>query len=551
MRVLFTISILCLCRLDLMGQADSTANQGEIVSGEIVIEKDRKITLPKAEKVFQRGTPKKFDSDPIDIVLNAKEPNLSWPSFKADVPFKNIDRVYPESTYTNYLKLGYGNFNSPLAEVGVNEKLGSFDINSRVFYESFAKGPVNGSNSGSSQLNIDLAATYAVEKITVKPYLSFSNQGYRFYGNTNRLVNGFESNAEKVRWNDFQLGTLLKGKSGDFTFQLNPSFTTTNHRIKEGSEIGAEDALTVDGGFEYTIDKAFSAGFNLAGTSSTYKGGIDYDRSLFLLNPWLRYQKEEFSLEAGFNVATSSVATADQTGFYPNLNGELYLEENWTVYGGLSGGIDWYGLTDLLSQNEFLNDSLDLRNQETKFQLGGGIKGRLIKNLFLDVNIDYAVIDNLPVFTPSSSDSARYAITYDDENIERVTFGAELQYLPNQVATYGAEILIFGYSTSSLDRPWHLPAFEFKAYTSHNIQEKLLLSANVLAIGGIRSPTTVDFGITTLDTILDLGVGIKYLINPRASIFLDTHNLLNNEYERYLGYPVRGVNFKVGGQYRF
>ena len=124
MRVLFTRSILCLCRLDLMGQADSTANQGEIVSGEIVIEKDRKITLPKAEKVFQRGTPKKFDSDPIDIVLNAKEPNLSWPSFKADVPFKNIDRVYPESTYTNYLKLGYGNFNSPLAELGVNEKLG-------------------------------------------------------------------------------------------------------------------------------------------------------------------------------------------------------------------------------------------------------------------------------------------------------------------------------------------------------------------------------------------------------------------------------------------
>ena len=123
--------------------------------------------------------------------------------------------------------------------------------------------------------------------------------------------------------------------------------------------------------------------------------------------------------------------------------------------------------------------------------------------------------------------------------------------MPTATSTYGASLELNGYSVESLDKPWHQPTFIFKAYTSHNIKEKLILSAYLTSIGGIRAPAQVDFGYVKLPAFTDVGIGAKYLITQRASAFIDVNNLLNNEYERYLGYPIRGLAFKIGGQYRF
>lgn len=539
--------------LFVVGQTtDSTSTQGEIITGEVVIEKDKQIILPKADKLYQKGELKSFGEEKLSIQLTTFEPTLNWPPYKSDVPFAFKTGKYPASEYPNYVRLGYGNFGSPLFEAGIFQKLGAFNTRSKLFYESFKNGPVNDDLSGNSTGMIDLSGTYQKKGFSITPYVNYQNRQYRFYGNTDSVNTGFiESDSSKVNWNEFNIGLAIEGAAGDIRYRIKPDFRTTGQKFKDGTDINSERVISASAGLEYQIDKKFISGFDIGGYSASYDGGITYDRSLFQLTPWISYSKEEITLKGGIAINTGKSGQVSNSGVYPLVEGQWDFADNWSLYANFMGGIEWNGLSNLLAQNEFLDDSLAILNTETTSSFGGGIKGAPVKNMLIDLSLTISNLDNLPIMIPSVGDSARFMVTYDGDVINRVTFKGSLTYTPTNVSTYGASLAINSYSMETLDRPWHLPALEFEAYTSHNINEKLIASVSVLGVSGIKAPANVAFGIQNLDSFLDLGLGMNYLITKRASAFINVRNLLNNEYQRYIGYPVRGLNFKIGGQYRF
>lgn len=538
--------------LGIQAQVDTTSSKGAITMGEVVIEKEKKIELPKGSKRYQKAKLKEFGMEPLNLTLEAAEPELIWPPYKSDVQFEQVAKSYPKSKYQNYLRLGYGNYGSPLAELGVFEDLGVFRTSSRLFFESFNTGPVNGKNSGNSLGSIDLAAAYKSENFQITPHVNFENRQYRFYGNTDRMNSGFVSediprvNASIV---DFQINTV--GEVGDFSYYITPSVRFSNQNEKDGLDINNESVLGGIGGISFSIDKQISSGFDLEGYTSSYRSGITYDRSLFSLSPWVKYAIEDFSLKGGFSLATGKSGEIRQSGFYPTIKADWEFADKWSVYGQLSGNVEWNGLSELLNENEFLDDSLSIRNVENPLILEGGLIGSPIKNLTFETSLTLNNRNNLPFYVPSSTDSSRFTIAFDDQTVNQVTFKTSVSYAPTTISVYKASLALNSYSVNSLDRPWHLPSYIFKLSTSHNIKQKLLFSASLISMGGIRAPANVDFGIVNLKSFLDVGIDLKYLITERASVWVGVNNIGNTEYERYLGYPVRSINFKIGAQYRF
>ena len=57
----------------------------------------------------------------------------------------------------------------------------------------------------------------------------------------------------------------------------------------------------------------------------------------------------------------------------------------------------------------------------------------------------------------------------------------------------------------------------------------------------VDTKTTVE-----LDPAVDLNVKASYFLSKQFSIFLKGNNLLSNEYQLYLNYPVRGVQVMGG-----
>ncbi len=534
-----------------MSQNDTTQTRGEVVSGEIIIEKNKEIVLPVAYKIFTRSDSPDFGNEDLNLTFNVTAPNFDWPEYKTDVPYKYVDEPFPLAIYQNYVKLGYGNFNSPLLEAGLFKKFGNLDTRTKIFYERFGSGPVNNDNSGNSTASVDFSAIHKKESIVITPGISFSNRKFRFYGNTNRVNTGFhEDNNLKFAQNMLKTYVDLEGNKNDFKYSFAPHILLTTQKLDAGGELNRESVFGADGAFTFKIDEQFSTGLALLGRTGSYDGGLAYDRSLININPWVSHTRENLNIRAGFTVSSGKVDNTTNTGFYPDIRIDYDFSKNWTAYGIVSGGVQWNGLNQLFDQNQFLDDSLVISNPENKFVIGGGIKGSPIKNLLLEVTLTNSIIDGLPFFV-TSTDSSRYTITYDTDDVNLIRFKSNLTFMPTAVSTYGASVELNGYSLASLDRPWHKPAYIFKAFTSHNIQEKLIVSAFLTSMGGIRSPANVDFGLVKLSAFVDAGIGAKYLISRRASAFIDINNLLNNEYERYLGYPIRGLAFKIGGQYRF
>lgn len=552
MRIAITI-ISCVIWVQSYAQSDSTkTKQGEILTGEVVVEKDKKITLPQADKIFLRTAPESFSNMPIQLSFDIIEPDFEWPDYKSDVPFQFVNEPYPLAGYQNYIKLGYGNFNSPIMEAGVFQTFGDWDSRAKLFYERFKTGPVNEENSGNSVAGIDVSATHVNNNISITPTISFNQRQYKFYGNTNRLNTGFSDDEPLESKHSYIFSEIaLSWVKADVHLAFKPHISSSVQAFDPTSTENNETTVGATGNLAFKIDEAFTTGFEVEGQSARYDGGLAYDRSLINIHPWIVHQKDELKIEAGFMVSSGKVDTDSKTSFYPRARVSYNFSDDWAVYGLISGGQQWNSLNGLLNENEFLDDSLGIVHTENTFSFGGGLKGTPIKNMFLEASLTHSSFKGLPFFIPSASDSARFVLTYDSETVNVVSLNANLAYMPTATSTYGVSLEVNGYSVESLDKPWHKPAYIFKAFTSHNIREKLIVSAHVTSIGGIRTPADVDFGYVTLPAFTDVGIGAKYLITPRASAFIDVNNLLNNEYERYLGYPIRGLAFKIGGQYRF
>lgn len=538
--------------LSLFSQNDSTATKGEVIDGEIVIEKEKKIILPKADKIFKKAELKSFNSDPLKLAFEVFQPSFDWPNYKSDVPFQNIDKKYPSPKYQSYLKLGFGNYSSPLMDVGVFKQVGKLKLSTGLFHESFATGPIMKKFSSESKTKFNLAAKYQTKGFAITPYLGVSNQQYNFYGNTDRINTGFSSEApDEVRYNKLLFGALLDGSSKGLTYYVKTEIANSSQKLDDGTLVSKEPSVKALAGITLKIDTAFSVGFDLEGYSSNYESGISYDRSLFQLKPWIGYLKNELTFKAGFSVASSKTSNNKLSGFYPSIEAEWKFNPDWSVYGFGKGGVDWTDLDQIISENRFLDDSLVIANSETKLKVGGGIRGMLIKNLRVSAGLSYASINNLPFYAPSSQDSARFSLIYDTKNVEKVVLEVGAVYSPNSTSNYGAEVEINSYSLNDLDKPWHLPTFQLKVYSTHNINQKVIFSTSIISLAGIDSPSKAAFGRERLPSIVDLNMGVKYLITSRSSVFIDANNLLNKEYERYIGYPVRGITFKIGGKYRF
>ena len=98
-------------------------------------------------------------------------------------------------------------------------------------------------------------------------------------------------------------------------------------------------------------------------------------------------------------------------------------------------------------------------------------------------------------------------------------------------------------STQVLHRPKYRVAFN----SSYNLYNKFLFSVDFIGQGGMKALEFVPMQSTvTIKPALDLNFKMDYFISRKVSAFIKLNNLLSNNYQVYLNYPVRGFQ-AVGG----
>src|SRR4051812_12073279 len=195
--------------------------EGEIVDVEIEIVKDRKIVLPRAVRNFEKIPPRPFEPIKPAITYEFKNFQFATPSYSPAIRPLKLKQEELSKIYGNYVSAGLGNYGSFYLEGSVTTKRDKNKfLGAHLYTRSFANGPVDDKNSGSSATNFQLFGKSTGKIATVNGDANYDVKNGYFYGYTPGTV---EVNRDRIRQAYTTYGANIgieNTKVSDFNYSL-------------------------------------------------------------------------------------------------------------------------------------------------------------------------------------------------------------------------------------------------------------------------------------------------------------------------------------------
>lgn len=532
---------------------------GEIEDAQIIIEKDKPLTLPKAGRVYEKTEVLPVQSESKTLEYRLSQPGYQFEPFNYSLNVREYATAQTEKGTRNYVKAGLGNYVSPLLQGYYGYQESDREVGVYVFHESFAHGPVRGKASAYGATDVILNGNLKKDQLSIAPRIAFSREAYHYYGYNQDTVTdaGIDQNAmyfkDKVGLNNWDLSARMEAHPDNgLDLEITPRFGFTTMGLP------GEEAFNTDLQFDVTGDVAYAFSDQVCGDLGVvydylhYKSnGLVQNRNLFQVSPNVRISQAGFKARIGIKVAVNSDSVGKSNVYaYPDLSGAYELTDQLSLFADITGGMNAYSLNDARLANRYLQDSLTLLNQNTRVDVTAGIQYHMSTSLVLKPYIGYRLNHNKALMVPSATDTSRFEILYDRGNFGQTELGVQIKYLNNKSSLL-ADMALIAYQPDQVDEAWYLPTSRINVVYTQLIGEVLTLKGNLTVLGGIKGKNADSEEVVTLNPIVDLGMGANYAISPNFSAFGELKNIVGIKYERYLNYPVRGVTGKLGFIYRF
>ena len=227
------------------------------------------------------------------------------------------------------------------------------------------------------------------------------------------------------------------------------------------------------------------------------------------------------------------------------------MSSNTHIYAGYRGDVEKRGLKDNLRENRYLAPNVDVFNMNKNFDFYAGVKGSFAGYWSFDLGAESTYFKNRGYFINSASDSTMFDIVYDTGTGNSNHLYASLGYTLGKKVYLGLQEHHYFYNTENVDEAWHLPDHKFTFVSSFTIGQKIKFNADAYLLSGIKALNPSTGNTVLLSSIADIDLGLEYLISKQASVFINSYNIIGNEYERYLNYSSRGLQIIGGLSYSF
>jgi outer membrane receptor protein involved in Fe transport len=526
---------------------------GEVSSMEVIIEKDAEISLPESSRQFQRISEEKIVFDSL-ILSNKTYEILETEVDPFDLKYKalNFENANKLLWKPNYLKFGLGNFSNVLLEGAYNidaKKAGHYSAFG--FYDRFGSGPVDGKASKFSDLQINAKSYHSYNKLSINSKIDFLNNNFRFYGTPTGSVDLNDNPSINVR--SFQLSTNLEGNRFDnIYFSIAPTFTETNF-LEAGNLFNEETVFETKGIIRKKSKKnEWNYGVGLDQRQVSYTSGYTNSRSQFDIAPFVGLRGDYVTIKTGMTATLSKDSTNGQvkSNFYPSLDLTWNFDNQFTIYGTFSSGLEMVTLHQLQFHNAFLSDSLNLANRNVLADVKVEVSKRFNKNTYLKFGTRIELVENQFFLVNDTVDFRQFDMIYDPGTFTKIDFNLLFDFAISEKISVNSEIHFMRYNTSANLEPFHLPSFTYDLKASYFLSQNFRIGLDFNLIAGING-RGINLTSVTLDPIVDVGINANYKLNDRIELFLEANNLINQNYERYLNYPSLGLNGKFGFIFRF
>jgi hypothetical protein len=548
-----TLIVACLPLL----KTNAQKSQGEVKTDDIEIYKDTKVSLPQANRIFEK-IPTNVGDDarkPIRYEFVERKLPVQTPEFSPTVsmPQDNDDKTNSKAAkYNNIIRAGIGNYGHTFLEAHAGIPMGEDNYHGiYVKHNNFRLGPVGANYSGSSQNLIKVHSRTSFDAVKLEGALGWERRGFDFYGFTPKNYD-FPESLIFNSWNKFNfiggISNNSKDSKVDYQFKSNLSYLFTHLKANELVWKGS-----INGNF--IITDQLTAGLEGNLVLAQRQDSLTLYRNLYKLKPTFQYKNDKFTITAGLNVINDREKnTFNNSYIYPIVKLDAQVIQGVKIFVGYEGDVYANNLTSYLLENPWLNRFIELRNTRKTGDFYAGGKASLQNGLDLEAKISYATYKDFFVFNNSRIDSTRFEALYSDDSttVKVTNFMAQVSYqIPEMFrSNLKFDVNVFG-SLGNLKTAWHRPTFLATWNNTFTIKQKLLVSSDLYFLAGIKGKNFVTDREVKLDPIIDLNFKFTYLLSDHFNVFVSANNVFNKNYQRYLYYPTQGVNFLGGLSYSF
>jgi hypothetical protein len=536
--------------------AQETNPSGEIESVEIKIKDVREVSLPDADRNFEKIPPR--PSEPIKPAIKYDFQSFSFSAPQVNPAIKplKLKPQSPNKIYGGYLRAGYGNFGSPLLEGYITSRKDKDKlVGARVYHFSSAKGPVDGQNSGSGNTTASIFGKSFSNNIALSGRIDAENRTTHFYG----YPEGFEVEAKDIKqaYNLFKLsGDISNAGNTDFRYKLGGAFSYLADKFDARE---SEVDIDFNSGYKVSDDSRFNIDVSYSLLS---RKDVDIDakvRNLFIVSPSYSFSPvEDLHLKLGVTAAyeNDTLDTKD-LHLYPNVSATYPVSPSVDLLASLSGTVEKVSLQTLSYKNIWIAPNVLTYHTNKYYELIFGINAKLGNKIGANAGISMASYRNMHFFVNDTSitenpfNQARFTVVYDGEFFNRTNLYGALSFAQSEKVKLMLRGDVFAYGTHEVEEAWHMPKYKLTANASFNLFQKLLLNFDVIGQGGMKAQDPYTLEAVKLDGALDVNAKIEYLFSDSFSLFAQFNNITGNNYPIYLYYTVRGFQGLGGFTWSF
>lgn len=529
------------------------------IAQEIIFTTAYKPVLADAVKI--RRNPDLEDKTPYKAPLTYKpldkrlDRNTDIKQMEAKVMPPEIDSI----PYNNLVKGGVGNMKTIFGELYINNGKDAA-LQTGLYAKHFSQSGTTFAKQNQSRDEVGVFGKTVGETNSLHGRIDYSRRSNYFYGYDNILPAPVNLNNVKQAFNTIsaegELTKNFKDVEQDFTYALKLSGYLYSDAFK------AKESNVVLSGFINQTIKQFYAGLNASVDISTPKDSLySYNNTLLRANPYLKFQGENYKIDAGVNIV-GELGFSQRVFIFPAARLEVQVIPKYVrLFAEAKGDVNKASLKGFSEINPYLGPNVDIHNSVDQLDLAAGLKGTIAPGLGFKATVFRNQVKNMPLMVSNfnlATGGNRFAVIYDGGAAKITGFNGELDYKASADLDIFGRIEIKDYKMATEAEAWNLPKFKLTAGTTIHISNKVNLNASLLfrddTYDRVADPLSSLSGAVkkvTVASFADINAGAEYKVNHRFGVFVQANNLINATYSSWLYYPNYGFNIYGGVSYGF
>lgn len=291
------------------------------------------------------------------------------------------------------------------------------------------------------------------------------------------------------------------------------------------------------------------------------------DLYLIKVNPYFEMGGEFYKLHLGVRLdGVNCIKNEDKfLAVRPDINGSLYvLNKKLEFYAGLNGGRSLSTFSNVIAENPFVCNQLELLAPNVKFGFEAGVRTNVAEIVDVHLGVRYRNTDNDPLyqqravvlFSPITPETTipiwnSYELIYDTTRLLTVMADVRVKLRNSLTADVG-----FAYNSckpTTEAYAWYRPTTEGKLKLTYDINDSWAVNAAFLYQGGRYAKVFTSDGYKSekMKDVFDLSLGADYKVSDQLTAFALIDNVACQKYQLYYNYPVTGIQLFAGVKLKF